>query len=81
MSKQRILLVDDETGITTMTKLNLEKTGLYEVLVENRSTHAFGAAKAFDPDLILEKKNVIVAEVVAQAKEDLGGKEEAVENH
>jgi hypothetical protein len=31
--------------------------------------------------VILEKKNVIVAEVVAQAKEDLGGKEEAVENH
>jgi two-component system, OmpR family, alkaline phosphatase synthesis response regulator PhoP len=53
MSKKRILLVDDETGITTMTKLNLEKTGLYEVQVENRSTRAFAAAKAFNPDLIL----------------------------
>jgi len=53
MNKQRILLVDDETGITTMTRLTLERTGLYEVQVENRSTHAFGAAKAFNPDLIL----------------------------
>lgn len=41
----------------------------------------WGKRKKFDPDVILEKKNVIVAEVVAQAKEDLGGKEEAVENH
>jgi CheY-like chemotaxis protein len=53
MSKKRILLVDDETGVTTMARIILEKTGLYEVQVENRSTHAFAAAKAFDPDMIL----------------------------
>lgn len=53
MSKKRILLVDDETGVTTMTKLTLERSGLYEVQVENRSTHAFDAAKAFNPDMIL----------------------------
>ncbi len=53
MSKKRILLVDDETGVTTMTTLILEKTGIYEVQVENRSTHAFDAAKAFNPDMIL----------------------------
>lgn len=53
MSKKRILLVDDETGITTMARIILEKTGLYEVQVENRSTHAFDAAKAFNPDMIL----------------------------
>ena len=29
----------------------------------------WGKRKKFDPDVILEKKNVIVAEVVAQAKE------------
>jgi CheY-like chemotaxis protein len=52
MSKKRILLVDDETGVTTMTKIILEKTGLYEVQVENRSMHALAAAKAFDPDMI-----------------------------
>jgi|ERR1017187_5319418 CheY-like chemotaxis protein len=73
MSKQRILLVDDETGVTTMTKLNLEKTGLYEVLVENRSTHAFGAAKAFDPDLILldmTMPDMDGVDVAAQIKAD-----------
>lgn len=53
MSKKRILVVDDETGITTMTKLNLERTGQYEVQVENRATCALDAARRFGPDLIL----------------------------
>ena len=53
MSKKRILMVDDEKGITTMTKLNLERTGLYEVAVENRSTQALEAAKRFKPDMII----------------------------
>ena len=53
MSRKRILMVDDEKGITTMTKLNLERTGLYEVAVENRSTHALETAKRFNPDMIL----------------------------
>ncbi len=53
MSKKRILMVDDEKGITTMTKLNLERTGLYEVAVENRSTRALEAAKQFNPDMII----------------------------
>jgi two-component system, OmpR family, alkaline phosphatase synthesis response regulator PhoP len=53
MNKKRILVVDDETGITTMTKLNLERTGQYEVQVENRATCALDAARRFSPDLIL----------------------------
>jgi len=53
MSKKRILLVDDEAGVTTMTKLNLEKTGIYEVQVENHSGRALSAARGFKPDLIL----------------------------
>jgi CheY-like chemotaxis protein len=53
MNKKRILVVDDETGVTTMTKLNLEKTGQYQVLVENRATCALEAARKFNPDLIL----------------------------
>jgi CheY-like chemotaxis protein len=52
MSKQRILLVDDEPGITHMLRLNLEQTGRFEVLEENRGSHAIAAAQAFRPDLI-----------------------------
>jgi CheY-like chemotaxis protein len=53
MDKKRILLVDDEPGVTTMTKLNLERTGNYEVCVENHPGHALEAAKGFHPDMIL----------------------------
>ena len=53
MSKKRILMVDDEKGITVMTKLNLERTGLYEVAVENRPTNALATAKKFNPDMII----------------------------
>jgi CheY-like chemotaxis protein len=53
MNKKRILLVDDEPGVTTMTKLNLEKTGQFDVKVENHSTRVVDAARGFDPDLIL----------------------------
>jgi CheY-like chemotaxis protein len=51
--KKRILVVDDEPGITRMLKLNLEQTGRYEVIVENSAQHAFWAAHRADPDLIL----------------------------
>ena len=53
MAKKRILLVDDEKSFTTLLKLNLEETGEYEVRVENWGEDAFGAARDFDPDLIL----------------------------
>ncbi len=51
--KKRILVVDDEVGFTQLLKLNLEKTGAYEVLEENRGVFAVAAAKKFKPDLIL----------------------------
>ena len=53
LQKKRILVVDDEPGITLMLKLNLERTDLYEVAVENSPTHAYLTAMAFHPDLIL----------------------------
>ena len=52
MNKKRILMVDDEPGLTTLAKLTLERTGLYEVRVENRSSNALGAARTFNPDMI-----------------------------
>jgi DNA-binding response OmpR family regulator len=53
MEKNRILIIDDEAGFTRMVKINLEKTGQFEVLEENRASHALQAAREFKPDLIL----------------------------
>ena len=53
MGKKRILIIDDEVGLTRLLKLNLEQTGAYEVRTENRGLQGVAAAKAFRPDLIL----------------------------
>jgi CheY-like chemotaxis protein len=53
MSKKRILVADDETSITRLLKLNLERTGNYEVREENLGARVFEAAQEFKPDLIL----------------------------
>lgn len=53
MSKKRILIVDDETSITRLLRLNLEQTGRYEVREENSGAKAYDAAQEFGPDLIL----------------------------
>jgi two-component system OmpR family response regulator len=51
--KKKILIVDDEADLTMLVKLNLEKTGRYEVRAENRAIKALAAAREFKPDLIL----------------------------
>lgn len=53
MAKKRILVVDDEKGFSELVKLNLEKSGQYEVVVENDGTKALAAAQKARPDLIL----------------------------
>ena len=53
MEKKRILIVDDEASFTRMVKLNLEKTGQFEVREENKATYALAAAREFKPDLII----------------------------
>jgi two-component system OmpR family response regulator len=53
MEKKRILIIDDEPGFTRMVKLNLEKTGFFEVREENKASYAIPAAREFKPDLIL----------------------------
>jgi len=53
MEMKKILLVDDEEGLTRLMKLNLEQTGKFTVRTENRGTHALAAAKAFRPDLVI----------------------------
>jgi CheY-like chemotaxis protein len=51
--KKKILIVDDEVSFARMVKLNLEKTGTFEVRVENRAAYAVATAREFRPDLIL----------------------------
>ncbi len=53
MEKKRILVVDDEAGITRTLKLYLEGTGSYEVRTENEGGRAVQAAREFNPDLIM----------------------------
>src|SRR3954451_4327946 len=53
MEKRRILIIDDEASFTRMVKLNLEKTGAFEVREENKATYALAAAREFKPDAIL----------------------------
>ena len=51
--KKRILVIDDEPVTTRLIRLNLEKTGAYEVREENLSVRALATAQEFQPDLIL----------------------------
>src|SRR5262249_24080407 len=51
--KKRGLVIDDEASFARMVKLNLEKTGEFEVRVENKATSAVATAREFKPDLVL----------------------------
>jgi CheY-like chemotaxis protein len=53
MNTKRILIEDDEPGVTRSFKLNLEGTAGYEVRTENDSPRAVDAARDFHPHLIL----------------------------
>ena len=53
MPKKRILIVDDEPKFTQLVRLNLEKTGVYEVMEVNDATQAVKTAEQFKPDLVL----------------------------
>ena len=53
MIQKRILIVDDETSITRLLKLNLEKSGTYIVRDENQASKVLAAAREFRPDLVL----------------------------
>jgi len=53
MEKTKILIVDDEEVIGTMLKINLERSGEFEVFSETKGAKALSAAQEFKPDLIL----------------------------
>jgi two-component system OmpR family response regulator len=52
MRRRRILLVDDEVGITRALALYLTEVGDCDVRVENEGSRALLAAREFLPDLI-----------------------------
>lgn len=73
MAKRKILIVDDETNLTMLVRLNLEKTGRYEVREENRALRALAAAREFKPDLVLldvMMPDLDGGDVLAQLKDD-----------
>ena len=51
--KRRILMIDDDPGISGIVKRNLERTGAYEVRTEQRGADGVQAARVFRPDLLL----------------------------
>jgi CheY-like chemotaxis protein len=51
--RKRILVVDDEPGITFMIKLVLEARGCYEVSEESHSIRVLERARTLKPDLII----------------------------
>ena len=53
MKPKRILVIDDDKGLTEMVKLNLEATEHFEVCIENLSRLAVATARRFNPDLVL----------------------------
>lgn len=53
MSKTRILIVDDDMAASRLLGMGLEKTGAFQVKVENSATQALARTREFRPDLIL----------------------------
>lgn len=73
MAKTRLMLVDDEEGFTNLLRMNLEKTGLFEVGVENEADSAVDAIRAFKPDVLLldvVMPGVDGGDIVAQLRTD-----------
>ncbi len=69
----KIMVVDDEVGFTKLLKMNLEKSGRYEVYAENSGAQALTSARAWQPDLILldvVMPDVDGGEVLAQLEAD-----------
>jgi len=50
---KKILIIDDEVAFTDLMRMNLEKTGDFEIEVVNHSNLALRTAREFEPDVIL----------------------------
>ena len=58
MSKQRILVVDDDSKISALVRFILERLGGYEVVEENRAFAAVTTARKIRPHFILLDVNM-----------------------
>jgi|ERR1051326_6968827 CheY-like chemotaxis protein len=73
MIPKKILIVDDESSITRLLKLNLEKKGHFVVRTENLGAQCVPAAREFRPDFILldvMMPDMDGGEVIAHLKAD-----------
>ena len=53
MEKKKIIIVDDEEDFVLITKLNLEKTGKYEIMTLSSAKNIITKLHEFKPDVIL----------------------------
>ncbi len=53
MNKTRVLIVDDDPGISRLAKMVLDQTDRFEAWVENHSSRALNTARKFKPDVVL----------------------------
>ena len=53
MTRPRILIVDDDEKLLSLTRVILNKMGSFDTFAEHRSFAAFATARSFCPDLIL----------------------------
>ena len=62
---KKILIVDDEEVIGRVLKLHLERTGRYDVRVEQKGMQGYPAALEFLPDLII--LDIVMPDLVGSA--------------
>lgn len=53
MQKKKVLVVDNDSGVTEFLKSVLEMAGPYKVKTENRASHGLETALSFRPEIIL----------------------------
>ncbi|MFH1191466.1 MAG: response regulator [Candidatus Omnitrophota bacterium] len=53
MAKKRVLVIDDEEDYLKITKLNLEETNNYEVMILPNAKDVISRVHSFKPDIIL----------------------------
>jgi CheY-like chemotaxis protein len=51
--RRRVLAVDDEPDVTRLIKWALERSGRFQVEIENSATRAVESARRFQPELIV----------------------------
>ncbi|MFC1624033.1 response regulator [Candidatus Omnitrophota bacterium] len=58
MSKRKILLIDDERDLCKMVKVNLERTGEFEVTTANSGEEGLARVKEIKYDLVITDYNM-----------------------